>query len=187
MLQFFPKKTVNIPSHPDEQWSITRVGRGKTSASINNQFQALVPKNTNATTGNIVAIDGVAYFVLTLEKSFVNTICQLRRTNATISIVSIEKHFTPTKVNDYDYELPMHDNVTSFYEDINGRMALYDIGLKATATRRFIVPVLPMKLTDRVKFNGENMLVEVINSSAYPGLLQIQCSPDNRKTKAVTP
>lgn len=185
MLGFFPKSTVSIPSFPDEQWSITRVGRGKSSNSINYQFQALIPKNSKVVIGNLVSVTGEDYFVTTLEKSFVNTVCQLRKTNATIDIVRVTKHYTATKVNDYDYEAPLFTSVTAFYEDVNAKLAMYDAGLLSTSTRRFLVPLLSVKLLDRIKHNNENLRVDGINTSSYPGLLWIQCSVDTRATKVI--
>lgn len=185
MLSFFPKQTVSIPSFPDEQWSITRVGRGKTSDSINNKFQALIPKATNIAIGNLVSSDGKDYFVLTKEKSFVNTVCQLKKANATIDILRVTKHFTASKVNDYDYEVPLHTEVTVFYEEISGKMQQYDLGLSPKSTKKFLVPKIPITLLDRIRINGTNACVEVINESSYPGLLSIQTSVDNRPTKNI--
>lgn len=188
MLSFFPKQTVTIPGFSDEQWSITRVGRGKTQTSINNQFQALVSKNTNVTKGAVVTSEGEGYFVITLEKSFVNTVCQLRKTNATIDIVRVTKHFTLNsqglQVQDYLYEVPVSLCVPAFYEDITGKMQQYDQGILATSTRRFLIPMNSnVKLQDRIKFNSENMVITAINSSLFPGLLQIQTMVDSRVTR----
>lgn len=185
MLGFFPKQTVTIPGFSDEQWSITRVGRGKTQSSINNQFQALVPKNTKVTKGTVVTSDGEDYFVITLEKSFVNTVCQLRKANAVIDIVRITKHFTGT-VQDYLYEVPVSLTVPTFYEDITGKMQQYDQGILATSTRRFLMPMNSnVKLQDRIKFNSEIMQITALNSSLFPGFIQAQTMVDTRVTKVV--
>lgn len=185
MLGFFPKKTISITGFPDEQWSITRIGRGKTENSINYKFQALVPKNTKTVIGNIITSESKNYFVTTLEKSFINTICQLKLSNATIDIVRVTKHFTATKVNDYDYEVLLHTAVTAYYEDVNGKMAQYDQGLLSTSTRRFLVPMLSVKLLDRIKHGNDNLRVDGINTSSFPGLLWIQCSNDTRPYKVI--
>jgi len=182
MLKFFPTKVVSIPNYPDERWSLTRVGRGKTSSSINIRHQALVPRNTNAMIGDIVTSENISYFVTTMEKSFINTVCQLIKSNAIIDIVRVTKHIVG-KVIDGDYEAPLFTLVTAYYEDITGRMQQFDAGLKSTSTRRFLTPILGYELLDRIKFDDEPMRIDGISTSAYPGLLWIQCSPDIRVTK----
>jgi len=183
MLGFFPKQAVAIPEFTDEQWSITRVGKGKISTAVNSQFKALVPKNTKASLGMLVASMTETYFVTTLEKSFVNTVCQLRKTNASIAVVRITPHYNAAKANDYNYEAPLYSVVTAFYEDVNARLAQFDAGLLSTSTRRFLTPLVSLKLLDRIKHGDDNLRIDGINTSSYPGLLWIQCSPDIRPTK----
>jgi hypothetical protein len=185
MLGFFPTQTVSIPDFPDEQWSITRVGRSKSTGSVNTRFEALVPKNTNVTNGAIVTIGGEGYFVTTLERSFINTVCQLRKANATIDIVRITPHFTG-KVNDYDYEVPLFTDVTTFYEEITAKQQQYDMGLLAKTTRRFLVSMLNFATLDRIKLNGKLMQIDDISASKYPELYQVQTSNDTRPTKVIT-
>lgn len=177
-----------IAGKSDEYFNITRTGNGSSRGQINNVFKALMQSDTKVVDGDIVTIGTEKYFVVAKRSSATGTtMCQLNKANCTVSIVEIKKHFDSKKANDYDYEIPMHTDITAFYEDVSARMQMYDLGLISKSTRRFLVPVLPMKLTDRIKFNGENMLIEGINATSYPGSLWIQCSPDMRKTKEVTP
>lgn len=183
MLGFFPKVTVSITGKPDEQWSITRAGRGKTTVAINSQYQCLVPKSTKAVKGDIVTIDSEKYFVTTLESSFVNTIIKLYKANAVIDIVRVTKHYTGAN-QDYLYEVPVSLVVPTYFEDITGKMQQYDQGILATSTRRFLMPLNALvKLQDRVKFNNEVMQITAINTSKFPNLYEIQTTTDTRVTR----
>lgn len=175
-----------VTNKANESMFLTRKGRGNTVSAINNDKSALMQDDTKLDNGDIcIEVDnGDTYFVIAKQSSIDANRCQLRKTNCTIDIVEIKKHFTG-KVNDYDYEVPLHTSVTAFYEDVSARMQQYDMGLLSKSTRRFLVPVLDFKLTDRIKFNGEIMMVEGINATSYPGSLWVQCSPDTRKTKVV--
>lgn len=187
MLGFFPKVTVSITGKPDEQWSITRAGRGKTTVAINSQYQCLVPKSTKAVKGDIVTIDSEKYFVTTLESSFVNTIIKLYKANAVIDIVRVTKHMiivNNISTNDYSYEVPVSLVVPTYFEDITGKMQQYDQGILATSTRRFLMPLNALvKLQDRVKFNNEVMQITAINTSKFPNLYEIQTTTDTRVTR----
>lgn len=185
MLGFFPKTLVLIEGKAPEQWSITRAGRGKSTVAINSQFQCLVPRNTKAVKGDIVTIEGNKHFVTTVEKSFVNTVAKLYLVNCEIDIVEIKKHMVG-KNKLWDYEEVKVSDVPSYFEDITARMAQYDFGLLPKVTRRFLVSNdVNIAVTDRVKFNGSNMMVEGIDTSKFIGLLWVQCSNDTRPTKVI--
>ena len=185
MLGFFPKTLVLIAGKEPEQWSITRAGRGKSTVAINSQFQCLVPKNTKVVKGDIVTIESQKHFVTTVEKSFVNTVAKVYLVNCEIDIVAIKKHMVG-KDKLWDYEEVKASDVPSYFEDVTAKMAQYDMGLLPKVTRRFLISSrAPIAITDRVKFNGSNMMVEGIDTSKFTGLLWVQCSNDTRSTKII--
>lgn len=160
--------------------------RGKTNGrnEDNFVFGVLLQDNSALANGDIVTSpDGIGYFCVSRRDGYMSSKAQLQKVNATVDIVRVTKHFTGN-VQDYLIEVPLVASVPAYYEDITGRMQQYDIGLKSTSTRRFMVPMLSqVKLLDRIKFNGEPMQIDGINTSTYQGLLWVQCSPDSRVTK----
>lgn len=177
----------SVPTKTNEPIFTTRKGRGTSVSSVNNDKTGLMQDNTLFTNGDLCTevSTGDTYYIIAQQSSTDATRCLLKKTNAVIDIVRVTKHYTATKVNDYDYEVPLHTSIPCFYEEISGRMMQYDAGLKATSTRRFLVPVLNFKLLDRIKINGNNAQIDVINESSYPGLLQVQTSIDLRNTKPI--
>lgn len=165
----------------------TRKGRGTTVSSINNDKAGLMQDNTLFSNADLCTevSSGDTYYIVAKQSSTDATRCLLKKTNATIDIVRITRHFTASKVNDYDYEVPLYTAIPCFYEEISGRMMQYDAGLKATSTRRFLVPKLDFRLLDRIKINGNNACIDVINESSYPGLLSVQTSADTRPYKVI--
>jgi hypothetical protein len=176
----------SVPGKANELMVTTRKGRGNTVAAINNDKSALMLDTTMFSNGDLCTEvnSGDTYFIVAKQSSSNAIRCQLRKTNATIDIVRITQHYTGSK-NDYDYETPLHTNVTAFYEDVSGKMQQFDASLVSKATRRFLVPKLDIKLMDRIKINGTNAQIEVINASSYPGLLSVQTSNDIRVTKVI--
>lgn len=183
MLGFFPKSTVVIEGKSNEQWSLTRASKSRTTSSVNSQYQALVPKDTVATKGDIATIDSEKYFVTAIEKSFVNIVAKLYKANCTVSIAEIKKHFT-SGVNDYLYESPVVTSIPAYFEEVTAKMQQWDQGLLATTTTRFLVSDdIAVKATYRIKNGTENTMVNGVNTSNFPGLLWVQCTVDNRVTK----
>ena len=183
MLGFFPKSTVAIEGKSSEQWSLTRSSKSRTTSSVNSQYQALVPKNTVATKGDIITIDSEKYFVTAIERSFVNTVAKLYKANCIISIAEIKKHFT-SGVNDYLYESPVATSIPAYFEEVTAKMQQWDQGLLATTTTRFLVSDnTAVKATYRIKNGTENAIVNGVNTSNFPGLLWVQCTIDTRVTK----
>lgn len=178
------KSKGTIEGKRDEYFVLSRVGKGSSHFQLSNMFKAYLQNDTQAVDGDIVTIGSDAYFVVALRRSATGTVlCQLYKTNAVVDIVRIQRHYT-NKMHDYDEEIPLYSNQVSMYEDINGKMQMYDIGLKSTSTRRFMLPILDIELLDRIKLNGELMQVDVINTSAFSGLISVQTSADTRTAQA---
>lgn len=177
----------SVPTKSNELIFTTRKGRGTTVSAINNDKTGLMQDDTLFSNADLCTevVTGDTYYIVAKQSSTDATRCLLKKTNAVIDIVRVTKHFTASKVNDYDYEVPLHTSIPCFYEEISGRMMQYDAGLKATSTRRFLVPVMTFKLLDRIKINGNNAQIDVINESSYQGLLQVQTSVDLRNTKSI--
>jgi hypothetical protein len=172
-----------IIGKPAEYFVLSRVGKGSSHNQLQNQFKAMLQDDTQVTNGDIVTIAGETYFVVAKRTTANNsTMCHLYKCNCIVDIVRIQKHYTGSNY-DYDMEVPLFTGKPSFYEDITGKMQLFEIGLLATSTRRFLLPNIALKLLDRIKFNNEKMQVDAINTSSYPGLLMVQCSLDKRVTK----
>jgi hypothetical protein len=178
MLGFFPKQTVSLPNFPDEQWSFSRVGRTKEVDAINSKFQALVPKNTNASFGMPVTSKSEIYFVTTVESTFVNTVCQLRKTNCTVDIYKV----SGSTASGFTKSL-LFTGEPSFQRTVSDNMRLYDAGLLSTTVKKFILPVLNITLTNRIVFNGINYSINAIDNSKYENLLEVQVEPDKRNAK----
>lgn len=176
----------SVQGKANEPIFTTRRGRGTSASVVNNDRSALMPHDTKYVNGDLCTkvSDGTTYFIVAQQFSSDAVNCQLKKTNAVIDIVRIKKHFTG-KVNDYDYEVPLFTKVTAFYEEISGKMQQFDMGLKQTSTKKFLVPKLDFALIDRIKINGQNAQIDVINESSYPGLLSVQTSVDTRSTKVV--
>ena len=176
-----------VTGKPNELIFATRRGRSTAVSSVNNDKSAYLDANTTYTNGDLCTkvSNGDSYFITAMQRSQDAVNCQMKKTNCVIDIVSIKKHFT-NKANDYDYEVPIHDSITAFYEEISGKQQQFDMGIKASTTRRFIVPTMKdFAILDRIKMNGDNMMIEVINAAEVQGMLRIQTCPDMRKTKVV--
>jgi hypothetical protein len=169
----------SVQGKSNELMVATRKGKGATVSAVNNDKSALMQDNTAYTNGDLCTnlATNEKYFIVAKENSRDASRCQLKRVNCVIDIVEVKKHFDAKRLNDYDYEVPLHTNVSAFYEDISARMQQYDAGLLSKSTRRFLTPKLDFKLTDRIKFNGKAMMVEDINTSSFQGMLWVQCSP----------
>jgi len=168
----------------EEYLNLSRFSKGTSRAALNNVFKALLQSDTLASDGDIFVIDSVSYFVTAMRTSSTGTImCQLQKTNATIDIFRVSKHYTGS-TQDYLTEVEVSLAVPSFFEDITGRMIQYDAGLLKESTRRFLMPLLSqVKLSDRIRFNSEAMQIIAMNTSSYPGLLQVQTMVDSRVTR----
>lgn len=162
----------------------TRKGRTESVNAMNNHKMALLQDDTVITNGDLVTNvgSGVKYFVVGRQSSTDANGCQLQKVNATVDILRLQKHYTGSNY-DYDTGLLLHSALPSYYEDVTGKMQQYDLGLKSTSTRRFLLPTLEIKLLDIIRFNSEYMQIDGINSSSYPGLLWVQCSPYNKVIK----
>jgi len=173
-----------VPSKTNELIVATRNRRGSSVTAMNNDRAGLMQDNTLFSNGDLCTnvTSGDTYFITAQQSSTNATSCMLKKTNTTIDIVRVTKHYTGAN-QDYLYEVPLFSSVTAFYEDVSGKMQQYDSGLLSTSTRRFLTPLLNYKLLDRVKFNNEPMQIDGINTSSYPGLMWIQCRPDTRVTK----
>lgn len=184
MISFFPKKLAVTQGKPNEYVAISRTSKGESINSINTKFNFLMEPNTTRVYGDILAIDGQSYFIVTLTKSIVNTVAQTKRANSTIDIIRIKKHYTGSSY-DYDEGLLLYEQIVAYYEDVTGKQQQYDLGLKSTSTRRFLTPILDYKLLDIIRFNGEFMQVDDINTSSYPNLYWVQCSPYREEIKVI--
>jgi len=177
----------SVTGKVNEYIATTRKGRGSSNSVVNNDRAGLIDGNTLFVNGDLCTnvSDGDKYFITAMQSSTDVVSCILKKTNATIDIVRVTKHYTGAN-QDYLYETSLYLAIPAFYEDTNTKMAMYDSGLLSTSTRRFLVPLSPLvKLLDRIKFNGEPMQIDGINTSTYQGMLWIQCSKDTRVTKVV--
>lgn len=167
----------------DETFVLSRVGRGSSQFQLNNVSKVLFQRDTAVVEGDVLVISDEHYFVVAGRTSATGaSMGQLYKSNATVDISRIQKHMTGI-VHDYDEAIPLYSNQVTMYEDINGKMQLYDAGLLATSTKRFLLPKLDIEKLDRITLNGEPMQIDVINTSKFPGFLSVQCSPDKRKVK----
>lgn len=171
-------KTADIQGKSNEPIVIYR--SEKSTALINYNFtrKGVVKRKSSIVSGDFVTVDTTSYFCI----GKINTQVKLREVNTVVDILRLQKHYTG---NNYDYDtgLLLHSTVPSYYEDVTGKMQQYDLGLKSTSTRRFLLPTLDIKLLDIIRFNSEHMQIDGINSSSYPGLLWVQCSPYNKVIK----
>lgn len=166
------RKTAIIEGKADEPIVIYRSEKSMALVNYNFTRKGVVKRKSNIAPGDLVTVDNIKYFCI----GTIPTQVKLRETNTTIDILRIQKHYTGSTY-DYDTGILLHEQIVAYYEDINGKMALYDLGIKSTSTRRFLMPILDFKLLDIIRFNGEHMQIDVINTSVYPGLLWVQCSP----------
>lgn len=166
-----------------EKWVINRLSNTNSRFSANYVSKGLPPNNTIANNGDILISGTDTYFIVSLRKSVSGTNqCQLYQANTTVDIVRVVKQFIGGQFTGKYTEQSLFTNQPSMYQDVNGKMQQYDVGLLSTTTRKFLIPKCNIQLLDRIKFNGENMQIDIINTTEYENLLSIQCSPDKRVT-----
>lgn len=159
----------------------TRIGRGTRSFLVNNVRWGLMHKDSKFIPGDtIIDNNGNHLFLVAKTDSYRADKGEFYKTNCTISIKRLED-----KYDGYDIigkeETSIAENIDAVYEDVSGRMKLYDVGLLDTTTKRFIVPdTVDIKLLDRIYLLGEKLKVDYINKSTFPKFLYVQVSIDNR-------
>lgn len=182
MQDFFTdrKQNCEVVGKSNEYLVFKRRGNSTTRFTENNIYEVLLQDNTSITNGDVIINEsGVYHFVVSRRDGYLSKIAQLQKTNTQVDIYRLKKHYTNGNY-DYDLGIPLELSVASYYEDITGKMQQYDPGLKSTSTRRFLLLIPDLKKLDIIKFNNEYMQVDDINTSSYPGLLWIQCSPYNK-------
>lgn len=184
LLSFFPKVQAIVKDKGTEYVSISRVSKSITTKTINSTSNVLLQDNSIITNGDLLEINGDSYFVTAKRESIVNTVCQLQKVNCSISIVRLEKQYSPTGAFTGKYvEQLLYSDVPALYTDVSARMILLDPGMLASTTREFILPKLAgIQLLDRIKLGTDIGQIDSINSTKYENLWTIQTSIDKRGT-----
>ena len=183
MLQEFVqnrKKLSQCQGLADEYVVLKKNSRSSSRFTQNNIFGALLQDDTVYTNGLMLTIDGHKYFVVTRRDNVLSKTAQLYKANCSTSIVTIKKHYT-SGTFDYYTESPAI-TVVALQKDITGKMQQFDAGLLPNTVKKFILKA-DVKLLDRIKLDEKNYQVNVVNSTEYEGLLEVQCSEDTRVTK----
>ena len=182
MQEFFQnrKQLCTIQNKSNEYIVFKRVARSSSRFSENNIWHGLLQDITAITNGDIVTCGTDVYFVVAMRKSYLSNTAQLYKTNCSPTVVRLVKHYTN---GTYDYNTETLVGATvALQEDITGKMQQFDAGLLPKTIKKFIVKA-DVKLLDRIKLGGKNYQVDSINTTAYEGLLEVQCSEDTRVTK----
>ena len=176
-------ESYSVAGKSNELIFCTRKGRSETASSMNNERIALLQDNTSITNADLVTniTTNISYLVVGRESSNEANHAQLRKINATGVIVRIiAKYVNGTKVGDQEQSL--FSNVPLSEATVSGNAKLYDAGILQNTVKKFIMQNLEIKLLDRIKVNGNNYQIDAVDNTKYEGLLEVQCSIDNRKT-----
>lgn len=177
------KKLCSIQDKPQETIVFKRISRSNSRFTQNYIFECLLQDDTKIVNGDTITDnEGHQYFAVARRDSYLSKTAQLFKVNCSVSIVRLKKEFINGTFTGKYVEQQLHANIPSMYQDISGNARQYDPGILSTSTRKFILPKLAdIQLLDRIKFNGEKMQIDSINTSTYEGLLYIQCQPDVTK------
>lgn len=186
MQDFFQdrKQLAQVQNKSDEYIVLKRASRSTTRFAENNIYEALLQENTSIVNGDIIEVNNNSYFVVARRDSVFAKSARLYKINCTVTIVRLVKEFINGNFTGKYIEQSLYTDIPSLYQDVNGKMQLLEPGLLSTTTRKFIIPKLTnVQLLDMIKFNNENMQIDVINQTEFDGLYTIQCQPDKRVTK----
>lgn len=169
-----------VSGKSNELLALTRRGRSQSASVMNNNKQALLQDDTKITTGDLVTNvkTGVQYLIQAKQSSTDANYAQLCKVNCTVDIQRLAKHYTNGNFDYYTVANTMLD-VPASYKEVTGKMQQFDLGLKSDTTIEFIMQITDVKLNDRIVFNGNNLIITVVNTSKYEGLYSIQCKPDD--------
>jgi len=184
MQEYFPerKKVSQCKGKQDEHIVLKRTSRSSSRFSQNNIFEALLEDITKYTNGDLLTIEDQKYFVVARRDSYLSKIAQLYKCNTTIDIVRLAKEYINGNYTGKSIEQLLYSDVPAIYQDITGHNKQFEPGILDTSTRKFIIPkLIHIQQLDCVKFRGERMQLDTINTSQYDGLYYIQCQPDKRR------
>lgn len=182
MIEFFGdrRETCGVLGKADETIVFKRRGKSTTRFTENYIYESLLQNDTLIVNGDvIVRTGGDRLFVVSRRDSYLSKIAQMQKINCTVDIVRlVDKYSGTIKVGQQEQSL--FTNQPSVQTVITANMRLYDSGLLASTTRKFLLPNIGIQKLDRIKFNHDNFQVDAIDPMAYEGLLLVQTSQDTR-------
>lgn len=177
------RKLCTCPGKEDQYVLFSRVGKSAKRFYISNVQYGNMAKDSTWIPGDMIFDGNDHHFLVAKRDGYNVDRAEFYRQNCTVDITRPAKHFTGSN-QDYYTETLVQLGIYSVFEDINGNMRQYDIGLLQTTTRRFLLSGnIPLQNLDRIKFRGEMMQVDYINTSDFYPFLYVQCSPDKRVVK----
>lgn len=176
---FFPKTLVNIENKGNEYVTFSRAARSNTIKSINTISSALLQNNTVIENGDKLTTDNEIYFVAAIRRTFINTVCQVHKTNCEITVSRlVAKYVNGNKVGTEEKTISV---VPSIQTTVTARMKEFDAGLLSNTVRKFLFQKQDIKELDRIRMGDSVYQVDDIDESSYEGLVYVQCSVDKRK------
>lgn len=162
---------------------VARVGKTKSAIILNNERQALLGDNTTYINGDIVTNvkSGIKYFITGKQSSTNANQAHFYKINSTVDIVRLKDAYNSAGLPIGKTETPLFTNVSSVQIFVSAQLHLYDAGLLATTTNKFLIKTMVVQKLDRIKINGVNYQIDSINNTKYENILEIQCSADSRK------
>lgn len=164
-----------------EKGLILRRGKTMSPRTIADGRVMLVDLGTQFNSGDVITrSDSSKWIIISKQQSSDCVQIQVKRVNAYIKLSAFtDKYENHKKVG--TEEVTTGDNIPVYYQDVSAAMHKYDAGLLPKTTKKIIIrPDYPIKLLDRVTFNGRKYQVDNIDTAKYMGLLEIQVSEDTR-------